>query len=177
MKIETASLAYLESFWKAVDSVARERKFLHFVKAPEIESTHTFLKEIQENEWTQVFAIEAGEVVGWCDIIPYPYEGSKHVARMGMGVVANHRRKGIGEKLLSKAIADAQSKGIKRIEMEVFSTNTPAIELYKKLGFQVEGRKLKARELDGIECDFIIMALHSDQVEPADREYGVLRRT
>ena len=76
------------------------------------------------------------------------------------------RRKGIGEELLRRAIKDSQEKGLERIELEVFSTNEGAIALYTKLGFQTEGTKRKARRIDGIEHDFIIMALHNPKAEP-----------
>jgi ribosomal protein S18 acetylase RimI-like enzyme len=159
MKIEYTSLERASGFWHAIDQVARERQYLLFTKAPEIDRTRSFLKEIIEKKWSQFFAIESDQVVGWCDIIPYPYEGCQHVGHMGMGVVATHRRKGIGEQLLSTAIDDAHSKGIERIEMEVFSTNVGAIALYQKLGFVIEGRKTNARKIDGVEHDNIIMAL------------------
>jgi ribosomal protein S18 acetylase RimI-like enzyme len=78
---------------------------------------------------------------------------------MGMGVISSHRRKGIGEKLLQKTIDDAHSKGIERIELEVFSSNSAAIALYKKLGFSIEGTKMNARRIDDVNYNFTIMAL------------------
>jgi ribosomal protein S18 acetylase RimI-like enzyme len=121
-----------------------------------------------ENKWTQFFAIESEQLVGWCDIVPFPYEGCRHVGHMGMGVIPSHRRKGIGEKLLSTAIRDAFSKGIERIEMDVFSSNSSAIALYRKLGFQVEGTKMNARTLDGVTDNFISMGLLKSKVEPVE---------
>jgi RimJ/RimL family protein N-acetyltransferase len=48
---------------------------------------------------------------------------------------------------------------LERIELEVFASNTPAITLYEKKGFVVEGVKKKARKLDGVYDDMIQMAL------------------
>ncbi|MEO0511160.1 MAG: GNAT family N-acetyltransferase [Verrucomicrobiota bacterium] len=166
MKIEYTSLDRVSDYWEAVDGVARERKYLLFTKAPPIEGTEAFVKEIIEKNWTQFMAIESDRVVGWCDIIPYSYEGCEHTGHLGMAVVSSHRRKGIGEELLRRAIKDSQEKGLERIELEVFSTNEGAIALYTKLGFQTEGTKRKARRIDGIEHDFIIMALHNPKAEP-----------
>ena len=45
-----------------------------------------------------------------------------------------------------------------RIELEVFSSNQKAIQLYKSFGFVFEGRKRTARKLDGICDDFLMYA-------------------
>jgi RimJ/RimL family protein N-acetyltransferase len=166
MKIEYTSIDRVSDFWNAVDQVAKERKYLLFTEAPKIEGTKSYLAEIIEKNWTQFLAIESNQVIGWCDIIPYQYEGCQHVAHMGMGVIPSHRRRGIGRGILKIAIDDAFSKEIERIEMEVFSTNVGAIALYEEFGFSIEGRKTRARRIDGIEHDIISMALHKKQVEP-----------
>lgn len=49
-----------------------------------------------------------------------------------------------------------------RIELEVFSSNEHAVALYRKLGFQVEGVKRRARRLDGDDDDIVFMALLRD---------------
>lgn len=165
MKIEYTSIDRVSDSWNAVDLVAKERKYLLFTEAPEIESTRKYLEEITTKNWTQFFAIESDQLVGWCDIIPYSYKGCRHVAHMGLGVIPSHRRQGIGEKLLCTSIKDAFSKGIQRIEMDVFSSNLSAIALYQKLGFQIEGTKINARKLDGVTDNFIAMSLLKTNVD------------
>ncbi len=159
MNIEYTSVDRVPDFWKALDEVARERKYLLFTEGPDIEGTRKFLSDIVKNQWTQFLAMENDRVVGWCDIIPYSYEGCRHVGQVGMGVVSSHRRQGIGEQLIRRAIAHAREKGLGRIELEVFSTNEGAIALYEKIGFVVEGVKKKMRRIDGMEHDSIVMAL------------------
>ena len=46
-----------------------------------------------------------------------------------------------------------------RIELEVFASNERAVRLYQSEGFMLEGRKRRARILDGTEDDILIMAL------------------
>jgi len=48
---------------------------------------------------------------------------------------------------------------MERIELEVFASNTAAINLYEKWGFVVEGVKKKTRKLDGLYDDLIVMSL------------------
>ncbi|WP_250159645.1 GNAT family N-acetyltransferase [Bacillus toyonensis] len=50
---------------------------------------------------------------------------------------------GIGSKLLSHFIEWAkEQEGLEKICMDVFSNNERAINLYKRLGFKEEGRKI-----------------------------------
>lgn len=65
---------------------------------------------------------------------------------------------GIGTVLLGEILASAKAAGFEQAELEVVSNNTPAIGLYKKLGFEAVGampRALKYR--DGTYADFLFM--------------------
>jgi ribosomal protein S18 acetylase RimI-like enzyme len=88
-------------------------------------------------------------VIGWCDVLPGWLEGLDHCGELGMGVRKDHRRRGIGQRLLLRAIEEAKAVGLERIELDVFATNVAAIRLYEKLGFGVEGLKQRARKIDG----------------------------
>lgn len=159
IKIEPASLERVDGFWRALDLVARERRYLLFSEAPPIERTREYVREILKKEWSQFYAVDGDEVVGWCDVIRGEREGVTHVGHLGMGVVTSQRRQGIGRRLLAAAIEDAFAKGVERIELEVFASNQAAIGLYRTHGFEEEGRKRKARLLDGHYEDFVLMAL------------------
>ena len=54
-----------------------------------------------------------------------------------VGILENHRGKGLGTKLLKFAFNFAKRKKLKNIELEVIEKNTRAISLYKKLGFKI----------------------------------------
>jgi ribosomal protein S18 acetylase RimI-like enzyme len=69
---------------------------------------------------------------------------------------------GLGRQLAVHAIRAARQKGIERIELEVFASNTAAIALYRALGFVTEGTKRRARKLDGEYDDNVVMALLAD---------------
>ena len=72
----------------------------------------------------------------------------------GMGVVARHRRRGIGEAMLVAALEAARTAGIERLTLEVLEQNLPALALYERLGFE------HVRELE-------IWSLAADGEEPA----------
>jgi putative acetyltransferase len=65
----------------------------------------------------------------------------QHVATLGMSVKQPWRRKGVGRELITAALEWAPTAGIKRVELYVYARNAPAIALYEKLGFAIEGRR------------------------------------
>lgn len=52
-----------------------------------------------------------------------------------LAVDENYRHMGIGKYVLAGIIANAKKRGCKTVYLEVNEDNTPAIGLYKKLGF------------------------------------------
>ena len=143
----------------AIKAIAAERLYIASVDGFSLEDTRAFLKQIIDGNLPQATAIVDGTVVGFCDILPNKTPGFTHVARLGMGVRVEWRRQGIGRRLLEACLMLAQSAGIEKIELEVFSDNTGAVKLYEAFGFRPEGKKLRGRKLDGRYQDVVLMAL------------------
>jgi len=140
---------YIEGFHACLDSVARERVYLAFLKAPPLASTRAFVRSNIAQGVLQFIAVTGDErVVGWCDIASKTLKGFTHVGRLGMGVHRDFRGRGIGRRLLVASLEMAKQNGLERVELEVFASNLPAIQLYEKAGFVVEGVQNKARTLD-----------------------------
>lgn len=155
---------YAVSFSAAVDVVARERRYIGFVEGPPIESTRQFVQRLVEGAGVQMLAVAPDEsVVGWCDIVRNPHEGFRHVGRLGMGLLPDYRRRGLGRRLAVQTIDAARRAGIERVELDVFASNEPAIALYRGLGFITEGIKRRARKLDGQYDDNVLMALFEER--------------
>jgi RimJ/RimL family protein N-acetyltransferase len=155
---EKASEKFAESYCRAVDIVARERKYLAATTGFPLESTIAFIRDIEKNNLAQFYAIESDVVVGWCDIIPNRFEGLAHVGVLGMGVIPSHRKKGIGKELLRLALHHAKEiNKLEKIELEVFKSNTIAISMYEKTGFIREGEKMDSRKIDGMYDNIILM--------------------
>ncbi len=141
-----------------VDSVARERRFLAITSGFPAEGTRHFLSSLRSSNSVHVVAVIDGSIVGWCDISRVPFEGMQHVGRLGMGVKAEVRNRGVGKSLLEAALVRASNSGFERIELEVFSSNQKAVRLYESSGFTLEGRKVAARKLDGVVDDILLYA-------------------
>ena len=52
-----------------------------------------------------------------------------------LGIVAEHRGRGLGTALMMKALAGFQQAGLRRAFLEVTAQNSGAVRLYKRLGF------------------------------------------
>ena len=141
-----------------VDAVARERRYLAATSGFSAESTESFIKFVTAANGVHLVAIVDQAVVGWCDITPLSFEGMTHVGRLGMGVKAGFRDRGMGKALLKAALNRAFARGLERVELEVFRSNESAVRLYEAHGFLQEGVKVKARRLDGMTDDILLFA-------------------
>jgi len=84
---------------------------------------------------------------------------NNHVAELGMGVADDVAGRGIGTQILLALLDTADNwRGWKRIQLEVFVDNEPAVALYKKHGFQIEGTQVKSSFRDGAYVDTYAMA-------------------
>lgn len=76
-----------------------------------------------------------------------------------MGVHDDFLGRGIGSALLAELIGAADDwLAIKRLELTVFTDNTPAIRLYEKFGFEMEGTLRAFAFRHGIYADVFAMA-------------------
>lgn len=82
-----------------------------------------------------------------------------HSASLGMGVADAHQGRGIGTALLAAGVdlCDRWLQ-IRRLELDVFTDNAPALALYRRFGFEVEGTKRQAAFRDGAYIDCYCMA-------------------
>jgi RimJ/RimL family protein N-acetyltransferase len=158
MEIRDTTDVDAEGVATLIDSVARERRYLAGTVGFPVESTRAFVASVKAAGGVHVVAVASGEVIGWCDIVPHPFEGMQHVGRLGMGVQKNHRSKGVGRELLSVAVQKAFAGALERIELEVFASNHAAVRLYEAFGFEYEGRKTAARRIDGFTDDILLYA-------------------
>jgi L-phenylalanine/L-methionine N-acetyltransferase len=81
------------------------------------------------------------------------------VAELYMSVHDDHCGRGIGS-ALTAALVDVADHwlSLKRLELTVYVDNEPAIRLYKKFGFEVEGTRRADSFRDGKFVDVLMMA-------------------
>ncbi len=152
-------LELVESYRECLGTVARERKYLMMTDAPSPEESRDFVKYVLEANFPLYAAVIPGPtVVGWCDITPSRYESRAHVGTLGLGVHKDFRGQGLGRLLMERALKHARRVWLERVELDVYSSNTRALALYKSFEFEVEGVKRRARKFDSVYEDVIMMA-------------------
>ena len=70
-----------------------------------------------------------------------------HRATFGIAILKSDWGQGLGKKILSELIDFAKQAGYEALELEVASSNTSAINLYKDLGFAVYGERSRSLKL------------------------------
>src|SRR5271156_2685359 len=98
---------HIESFHRALDIVARERKYLALLEAPPLTQTREFVMGFLQKGGLQFVALADGEVVGWCDIQRHGFPSRAHRGTLGMGIVPAYRGRGLGLRLIQAALAQA----------------------------------------------------------------------
>jgi len=74
-----------------------------------------------------------------------------------MGLIPGDRGQGLGSQLLSSVLEHSKQFGLEKVELNVYTSNTPAIALYKKFWIEQEGLIRKYRKLDGQYFDCLAM--------------------
>lgn len=85
-----------------------------------------------------------GKVVGFLHFAVQDKKRVEHVGSFALSVDADYRNQGIGRLMIEELLAWATVQPtIEKVALGVLSTNERAIALYRKLGFQEEGRKVR----------------------------------
>jgi len=128
---------------------------INSVCLPENYTDYFFIDLHRRFPETFIAAEENGEVVGYimCRVeLGLSNFGFSGLVKKGhivsVAVLPPYRRKGIGQALVNEAMEGMRLYNAKQCFLEVRITNTSAINLYKKLGFQVT-RTIQGYYVDG----------------------------
>ncbi len=81
---------HIDGFHRALDIVARERRYLAFLEAPPLEATRAFVLDNIRRGHPQFVAVSPdGEVVGWCDVTLMSRPTQAHRGVFGVGCCRN----------------------------------------------------------------------------------------
>ena len=89
------------------------------------------------------------KIIGDASIKFNPHEHSKHKAELGVAVHDDYQNMGIGTALVKHLLNIAKMKKIRKVWLQVNYNNEIAIHIYKKAGFQIEGKLCRERYING----------------------------
>lgn len=107
-----------------------------------------------------IVAFYNDKIVGHAQIFKFPHPRLKATGDLIVYLRQDFLSVGLGTAMLSKLIELAKKEGLYRIGLNVVADNKPAINLYKKFGFKIEGVKRDAYfGEDGKYHDELVMGL------------------
>ena len=159
IQVVSSRLADVASLRECIDVVASEGGYLAYRQAPGRDDLARALFTLAEEGSIHLVAKDRNQVVGWAQIERGKGSSVCHRGDLGMGVLPDYRGRGIARNLLEQAISFASAAGIHRVELEVRSDNTRALELYRSMGFAVESIVRGAMRVDEAHHDAFRMCL------------------
>ncbi|HQR11347.1 MAG TPA: GNAT family N-acetyltransferase [Casimicrobiaceae bacterium] len=165
--VRPITLADVAGYRSCVGAVMGERKFLAYLEPFSFAQTATFVAENIENGNPHFVAEDSGQVVGWCDVRRESVPTYRHDGLLGMGLLPVYRGRGLGERLMRTTLDAARGAGFERISLSVYAQNTRAMALYRKVGFVLEGTRVRGRKVDDAYDDVHMMAYFFDAEAPS----------
>lgn len=111
------------------------------------------------NDNFSIVASVQDEVVGHLSISVYMNPRTSHSGHFGIAVRDDWQGRGVGTRLMEACLDLADNwMGLTRLDLRVYADNAPAIALYEKFGFEVEGTHRRFAFRDGEYVDAHVMA-------------------
>lgn len=148
-----------------------EERFLHYASArgpfSSTDELQIWLANIACSKKVEAVGVFAGKTIGFGGLYVMG-DGLGHSGWILLGVREAFQGRGIGARLLQILMASASVMiGLRRVQLTVFGDNDPAIKLYRRFGFEIEGRHRDfVRRGDGF-VDALTMAKLYDGREAA----------
>jgi RimJ/RimL family protein N-acetyltransferase len=89
------------------------------------------------------------KLVGFIAALGGDLKRNQHSAYLVLGILEDYQGKGIATKLFNRLFGWAKEVEITRLELTVIKNNTKAFDLYRKMGFILEGEKVHSLIING----------------------------
>jgi L-amino acid N-acyltransferase YncA len=164
VKIRDAVEVDLPAIVKIYNSTIPSRMVTADPEPVSVESRRAWFRE-HDPERRPLWVAEAdGRVVGWFSFEPFRRKPAYYAtAEVSVYVSEEHRREGVGRRLLEEAIRRAPGLGLKTLTGGIFGHNEPSIRLFESFGFERWAHYPKVAELDGVERDLVVLGLRLDE--------------
>ena len=122
------------------------------------EEMNVWIRELEASGSLLLGAVENNSLVGFLSAERGFARRIRHSAYLVIGILEQYRGRGLGTALFGELEKWARESGITRLELTVMVHNVPAVGLYKKAGFIIEGVKRRSLLVDGREVNEYYMA-------------------
>lgn len=158
MKIREIDKGEVRMYFECLKKIDQETKFMMFEPDERQYDKNLIASYLSNKDDLFIGAFSEHEFVGFLSAKRGSFRRIRHSAYIVIGIRQAFQRQGIGSKLFDKLDEWARKNQLKRLELTVEVSNTPAINLYEKQGFSIEGIKRKTMLVDGEFVDEYMMA-------------------
>ena len=146
------------SYLRMWRSVFAERRYVRTEHVPHgVRHYRRFFRDASTADHVRLVAVAGDEVVGTISLERLPHPVNRHVATLGMAVLAGWRGRGVGAALMASGVRWARAAGVEKLTLEVYTHNEPAIALYRQFGFAEEGRLARhSKKSHGYEDELVM---------------------
>lgn len=140
-----------EKYLKLMKKLDQETSFMLYEPNERKTTIKEMEKKIEKINATDGFIIGAetdDNLMGFIAASRIPLKKVKHRVHIVVGVLKEESGKGIGTRLFEKLIVWTKNNEISRLELTEMMHNEKAINLYKKIGFEIEGIKKNSLIID-----------------------------
>ena len=153
MKIREIDKGEVRMYFECLKKIDQETKFMMFEPDERQYDKNLIASYLSNKDDLFIGAFSEHEIVGFLSAKRGSFRRIRHSAYIVIGIRQAFQRQGIGSKLFDKLDEWARKNQLKRLELTVEVSNTPAINLYEKQGFSIEGIKRKTMLVDGVFVD------------------------
>ena len=161
MEYKTLTAQDAERFWALQDQLDHETDYMLYEPGerpknlPEVEA---LLRDAESGRDFLLAAEENGALVGYLSAQTGRQRRIAHTAYVVVGILRAFRGRGVGTELFRRLDVWAAQRRLTRLELTVLCVNEPAVRLYLKSGFRIEGVRRKSIRRNGVDADEYYMA-------------------
>jgi len=150
------------AYWQLRQQIDHETEFLRFEADNYLQTTQRVRGRIElmlASDNQTIFVAEDGDqLIGFLWAAGGLYRHNHYCVHIILGVRRSYYRQGIGTRLLVACEEWARDQRLQRLELSVMAHNFPALALYGKQGFRIEGTAPYALCIDGKYIDLHYMS-------------------
>ena len=103
-------------------------------------------------------AVHSDEIIGYASVLKFTHPRLAGTGDLNIYIHQDYQGAGLGTALMVMLLNAANEQSLHRINLEVVADNETAVHLFRKFGFNVEGRRVEAyKARDGGLHDILIM--------------------
>jgi L-amino acid N-acyltransferase YncA len=156
--IEDATLEDLPAIVQIYNSTIAGRVVTADLEPITVESRYRWFEEHTPDRRPLWVMKEQGRIIAWLSFQSfYGRPAYNATAELSIYISEDYRAKGIGSRLMDKAVSECPRLAISNLVGFVFGHNGPSLALLKKCGFERWGFLPKVAILDGVERDLVIL--------------------